>query len=787
VPVVADSFAIPTWDQTCLFLSDHWHRACLDPFGYAFWGVIWSFAFAATFLLLRMFFTGWGDKNVTEKTLALSILLHVLLAMLSTTVMLRQDEAPRQELRTRIRRVVVGDSSQTATGTAAEIAGRPRWDLPSTAPIDSRERVSKKESSTTPVPVRERELLQPADLPLTRSVAETEVVTSREPLRVEIPVRTERPDLNPMIEREATATRRREADQSDRRSRIPDSALDEETMPLRGPRQDPANAVDFSGSPDPGMNDIESGPVPTMSPLHRGGDSSRQRALPNSDGMEMPTPKMGVDRERGGSESQFSRTGRAGRGDSSLEGDGRIRRLREQPGPVVSSPEDGPSAGNPLAGVESVLVVPEIVGSPDIRGNGRTIAGKIPEVYRLRQAELRGEAARSNGATQDSEQAVAASLAWLADQQLASGAWPMLESVLGEDPEPTRFTEKNDPDEESRQKLERSQSGLQAESGVTALAILAFLGAGHTAEDPAYGRTVSRGLKWLVSQQVRTRPQDNDTQKRYDGFLGGKANRFARMYCHGMATIALGEAYGMTRDPELKEPLEKALRYVVRMQYPDGSWRYSDWQNQRNATGDMSLFGWQVMALKSGQTAGIELPNKALEKALDRARQYLVSRRNEMRGRDGSRDGGVASYRPGERPRPAMTAESLFCWQLLGVAPNDPAVLEAVDSLRRNPPRLATQDIYYWYYATLAMFHHGGVSGTEWTTTLQETLVSSQRQEGDEKGSWDPRRPWGDYGGRIFSTAMSTLCLEVYYRYLPMYREAPEKTEVPPERGKGAK
>jgi hypothetical protein len=266
-----------------------------------------------------------------------------------------------------------------------------------------------------------------------------------------------------------------------------------------------------------------------------------------------------------------------------------------------------------------------------------------------------------------------------------------------------------------------------------------------------------------------------------DGFLGGQANRFGRMYCHGMATIALGEAYGMTRDPALKEPLERALRYIVRMQYPDGGWRYSDWQNQRNATGDMSLFGWQVMALKSAQTAGVELPKDAIDKSLDRARQYLVTRRNEMRGRDGSRHGGLASYRPGEKPRPAMTAEALFCWQLLGEPANDPTILEAVESLRRNPPRLAKQDIYYWYYATLAMYHHGGTAWTEWSAAVRDSLVSSQRQQGEEAGSWDPRRPWGDYGGRVFSTAMSTLCLEVYYRYLPLYQQSQPATAGPAE------
>ncbi|MCY2962241.1 MAG: hypothetical protein NT069_01080 [Planctomycetota bacterium] len=398
----------------------------------------------------------------------------------------------------------------------------------------------------------------------------------------------------------------------------------------------------------------------------------------------------------------------------------------------------------------------------------------MPDTYRLRGGDLRVEAARKYGATKESEQAVSASLAWLAKQQNPDGSWPTMESVLGEDPEPPRFTTNGDPKEEARMQAERRQSGMNAESGLTALSILAFLGAGHTPDDDEYGDTVARGLKWLVAQQVQWKSKDPDSKRLNDGFLGGKANRFARMYCHGMATIALGEAYGMTRDPELREPLVRALRFIVRMQYPDGSWRYSDWRNQESPTGDMSLFGWQLMALKSAQTARIRLPDQELEKALDKAQKFLFTRRAEIKGRGESRHGGLASYRTGtgERAKPAMTAESLFCWQLLGVSPTDPAVLEAVDFMRKRPPRLATQDLYYWYYATLALYQQGGEPFDEWNEALLATLVDDQRKEGELAGSWDPRRPWGDYGGRVFSTAMSTLCLEVYYRYLPLYQSS---------------
>ncbi len=778
---VSLAFAFPTPDEVLLFLTRHWHGAWQDPFGYAFWGVVWGVAFMATFLLVRMFFTGWGDKNVTEKTLALSILLHALLAMLSTTVMLTQGDVAPSEQRTPIRRVLLENSSEPAVASQGNNAGQPRWDAPAQDRSEPQQRVAKTETRDNTFPLRERQEFQTPDLPLVNPPIDTEIESAPRPAGETTTVRSRPVEVDPIIEQETTASRRRDADVSPGRFRKSTGQDSEGERVGRGDRGETSTQVPVPATVSE-TPVVEPERITTSTPSGEMAEPSRPQSLPVTTLEEFSTPDRVPAPGSVPGDRKFSRTRRGSRATAPTEADVPVRSAR------VTTPMGDSPVGSQVApgvGVEDTApVVPQLSSIAESRGAAGRGEGKLPEAYRLRQIDQRGTLGSLAGATQESEQAVAASLKWLAGQQLSSGAWPAVESSLGEDPEPMRFTENNDPQEESRQRLERSKSGQRAETGLTALVILAYLGAGHTAEDPDYGPTVQRALKWLVSQQVRATAKEGDAQRRLDGFLGGQSNRFGRMYCHGMATIALGEAYGMTRDPALKEPLERALRYIVRMQYPDGGWRYSDWMNQRNATGDMSLFGWQLMALKSAQTAGVELPNRALEKALDRARQYLVARRNEMRGREGSRYGGLASYRPGEKPRPAMTAEALFCWQLLEEPATEPAILEAVQALRRNPPRLANQDIYYWYYATLAMYHHGGAPWTEWNAAVRETLVSSQRQQGAETGSWDPRRPWGDYGGRVFSTAMSTLCLEVYYRYLPLYQQSQSATAGPAGPGK---
>ena len=82
------------------------------------------------------------------------------------------------------------------------------------------------------------------------------------------------------------------------------------------------------------------------------------------------------------------------------------------------------------------------------------------------------------------------------------------------------------------------------------------------------------------------------------------------------------------------------------------------------------------------------------------------------------------------------------------------------------------RSFYYWYYATLGLYQVGDGHWEAWNEALKSRLLNTQQPRGDLAGSWDPNTVWGGYGGRIYSTALATLCLEVYYRFLPLYLEA---------------
>jgi len=285
----------------------------------------------------------------------------------------------------------------------------------------------------------------------------------------------------------------------------------------------------------------------------------------------------------------------------------------------------------------------------------------------------------------------------------------------------------------------------------TAFGLLAFLGAGITHKSDAewkvdYSKTVDAGLRWLTKHQKK------------DGDLGGA------MYAHGLATIALCEAYALSKDPGLKVPAQKAIDYIVQAQDPDKhAWRYTP-----RSGSDTSVTGWQVMALKSGQMAGLKVPAAAFagaDKWLDSVEA----------GKVGDADFGYGYV--GKAATPSMTAVGLLCRQYMGWGPRKPQMISGVANLSTHTPGTAGEfkSMYFNYYATQVMHHMGGDSWKNWNSKMRDKLVKEQDQGRTEKhphqnGSWSPEGDaFGRSGGRIMQTSLSLLTLEVYYRHVPLY------------------
>jgi Prenyltransferase and squalene oxidase repeat len=364
-------------------------------------------------------------------------------------------------------------------------------------------------------------------------------------------------------------------------------------------------------------------------------------------------------------------------------------------------------------------------------------AGGIEDGYGGRGAGHREAMLGAFGGTKASERAVAAALNWLYRHQNTNGSWSL---------------------QHTRRCRGSRCSGIgsvHADAAATAMGLLPYLAAGQTHRDKGpYQQTINRAVLWMLKQQ------------KPDGDLSGGAPQ--PMYAHGLATIALCEAYGLSRDESLRGAAQKAVRFIEQAQNQQtGGWRYHP-----GDTGDTSVVGWQVMALESAQMAHLEVDTRALAN-VDRWLKSVAK----------GDEGGLYAYLPHREATPTTTAIGLLCRQYLGTSRDAPAMQEGVRYLLQNlPNRDADRNSYYWYYGTLVMHNLLGSEWDTWNRRMRRVLIESQAKEDCVMGSWDPEVPsvdaWGSQGGRLMTTAFATLSLEVYYRYLPLFQTGQSSANV---------
>jgi hypothetical protein len=412
--------------------------------------------------------------------------------------------------------------------------------------------------------------------------------------------------------------------------------------------------------------------------------------------------------------------------------------------PVVVPPP--PGAGSGTGGAPTL---PE-AGTASVSGDPGGMSGTFNYGgFKGRSAATREKMLQEGGGNARSEAAVARGLEWLALHQGPTGQWSL-------DGFNRHAREKLYPEGKTFVDDSNAMGSRRNDIAGTAFGLLPFLAAGQTNKPQPvskekkapmvdYHKCIDGGLKYLNSKQGK------------DGYYGGD------MYSHCLAAIAMCEAYGLTSDPTLKVSAQKAVNYLVDAQDPaGGGWRYSP-----RTPGDTSVTGWALMALKSGQMAGLSVPAVTLRKV----ERFLDSVEAQSKG-------GYA-YQSGGSDTPAMTAVGMLCRQYLGVNPRNPGLLAGVELLKKKPPG-STGNLYYEYYATQVMHHMGGESWSFWNegpdrkSGIRDSLIAKQDQGVSGKkgnaGSWAPTDEWSTQGGRLMSTSLSLLTLEVYYRHLPLYR-----------------
>jgi len=382
----------------------------------------------------------------------------------------------------------------------------------------------------------------------------------------------------------------------------------------------------------------------------------------------------------------------------------------------------------------------------------------VTGIYYLRTEVNREKWIGELGGTEKSETAVQGGLEWLARHQAEDGHWGP--DCLGAGP--ISRCEPQSKCDGPGQRYEMAQSGL---------ALLAFQAGGHYYfNKKPYSEHVRRGLDWLVEHQG-----DDGALVGAPGTAGRLARKPARasqgfhqyyMYEHGMATLALVESCAVARaakqdpDPRYLAAAVKALYFIEQQQHNDGGWRYHPIKSERS---DTSVSGWQVLALKTAKEAEIGIGPACLAQV----EKFFKSCEIGHTGRTG--------YQGSSQLTEATTGVGMLVHQFLLDRPDSPLVTQAAPYLAQHAEQMwggqrrggfGSTDYYLWYNCTLAMFRAGGEPWKRWNDVVRDTVLKLQVHQGCTRGSWPVQSDrWAGTGGRVYSTALAVLTLEVYYRY----------------------
>ena len=354
-----------------------------------------------------------------------------------------------------------------------------------------------------------------------------------------------------------------------------------------------------------------------------------------------------------------------------------------------------------------------------------------------RSAGARAKALAKFGGDAETERCVMRALRWLKTQQRPDGSW----------------------------------AGHSGSLNMTGFVVLTYLSRGiKPGGDPEFGDTVRKGVEYLMRNR----------------------------YKDAIALAALAEAYGLSRNPNIREIVEQSLNDLADKMKGTiwGPWK----DGSKNVEPkDLTKLTFYVMALRSAQLSKFKIPN--LQYGLDKLREGFLHQANKKLG-------GFSSAYYG--PPPANYPRIMMWHYMLGVvgmqyvgAGDNPVIDKTLGILMDEwePPTLSTTDISCCptranYWATMVFFNYyeGDKRWFEWNARMKAVYKRGQRKIAgkylahtgmpQELGYWECEDM--HIGTQpIAPTCYVALQLMVYYRYLPTGQksawkvtEEKEETEV---------
>lgn len=316
---------------------------------------------------------------------------------------------------------------------------------------------------------------------------------------------------------------------------------------------------------------------------------------------------------------------------------------------------------------------------------------------------------------QQVDNAIARALDFLAREQQASGGW-VIPSASGE------------------------------ETSATSLAVMAFLAAGHVPGEGPYGKQIERGIRWVVQNQEK------------NGMIVARRSH-GPMYSHGISALMLAEVVGMVDEAdaaEVRRALERGIKLILDAQALSkdrrhaGGWRYQ--ADSRDS--DLSVTGWQVMALRAAKDVGCDVPKESIDAAIRYVKECSV------------RDNRGFGYQPGNGQTPTLTGCGITCLECCGDH-NTKEALGGAKYLLDEPLRYDSNYFFYGvYYTSVGMFKMGEPYAEKYRQHMINLLLPVQEAD----GSWNAVHGSERQHGRVYATSLAVLALAIEYRYLPIYQ-----------------
>lgn len=340
------------------------------------------------------------------------------------------------------------------------------------------------------------------------------------------------------------------------------------------------------------------------------------------------------------------------------------------------------------------------------------LSGPLPAVKEATLPQPKDAKEGANKATEDkSVVTVEAELRWLKLDQNADGSW--------------------------------SSPGHKHDVAATSLALLAFMGNGHTHRFGTFKLTVRKGLKWLKQQQTE------------QGSFKVPAISKLPVLDQALATMALSELFAVSRDYILKKYAQRGCDFLYSARAEQG-WAWTS----RAKTGNSLMTSFAVLAFKAGKVGGLKIPPEAFNHAT--VFYDTVTAKDGLVGYKKVGDAYSLTMKKDESPKlPLFTSAAVISRVFCGQRLSQGKLSKSVQVLSSRLPQVNSPEPLYWYFGTYSMFQKGGKEWSKWNKHMLHTVAKIR----DKDGSFKPMGLIGQLCGRAGSTGLCALTTEIYYRY----------------------